>query len=94
MSMSSRIFARSPQAIFTEVGDDVVALHVDRGFCYGMENVSRAVWKLLEQPSDLDTLCARLIEQFEVDPDICKKEVALLLQQMRDEGLLEEMKPR
>lgn len=82
-------YRRSEHALFADVGDDVVALHVAKGNCYGMENVAAEVWNMLEKPASLDQLCARLLERFEVEPETCRRDVANLLQQLQQEGLIE-----
>lgn len=87
--MTNLTYCRAPEALFSEVGDDVVALHVERGQCYGMEKVSSAVWKLLAEPHDLDKICANLVEQYDVDLKDCRFEVSQFLEQLRMEGLVE-----
>ena len=87
--MSGPIYHRAPGALFSEVGDDVVALHIDHGQCYGMEKVSSAIWKLLEEPRDLDTICAQLIAQYSVDSGQCRDQVGPFLETLRAEGLVE-----
>lgn len=82
-------YKRSEQALHSEVGGDVVALHIDRGQCYGMEKVTADVWRLLAEPSDLDIICVQLQQQYDVDPDVCRSDVATLLVQMHSEGLIE-----
>lgn len=89
----NRVFKRTEQAIFSQIGDDVVALHVHRGQCYGMEKVTADVWKLLERPQGVEELCAQLIERYEVEPDRCRAEVEALLEQMQTEGLVEATQP-
>lgn len=82
-------YKRSEQALHSEVGRDVVALHIDRGQCYGMENVTADVWRLLAEPSDLDTICEQLQDRYDVDPNVCRGDIATLLVQMQSEGLIE-----
>lgn len=82
-------YKRSEQALHSEVGRDVVALHIDRGQCYGMEEVTADVWRLLAEPSDLDTICGQLQEWYDVKPDVCRDDIATLLGQMHAEGLIE-----
>lgn len=87
--MTNLTYRRAPDALFSEVGEDVVALHVERGQCYGMEKVSSAVWKLLAEPRDLEAICAFLVEQYAVDPNDCRTEVGQFLEQLSSEGLVE-----
>ena len=87
--MSGPIYRLSNKALFTAVGEDIVALNVADGQCYGMEKVTAAVWRLLEQPMDIEGLCERLVEQYAVDPAVCRSDVERLVDQVRSEGLIE-----
>lgn len=89
--MSGPIYKLSGKALFTAVGEDIVALNVDDGQCYGMEKVTAAVWRLLDTPMSIDQLCARLVEQYAVDPDTCQADIERLFGQLRSEGLIEEV---
>jgi hypothetical protein len=83
------LYRRSQQALFAEVGDDVVALHIAKGHCYGMEKVAAEVWNLLEQPLSAGQICSRLIERYEVDAGTCERDVSALLGEFEQEGLIE-----
>ena len=88
--MSGRVYHRAPGALFSEVGADVVALHIERGQCYGMEKVSAAIWRLLAEPCDLASICEGLVNQFDVDPGRCRAEVEPFLLMLCTEGLIEQ----
>jgi len=87
--MDSQLYRRSDQALFAEVGKDVVALHVVNGQCFGMENVAAEVWNLLAEPTSVEQLCADLVDRYEVEPETCHREVVALLEQFEQEGLIQ-----
>ena len=89
--MTAQLYHRSDKALFSEVGDDVVALHVENGHCYGMEKVTAAVWSLLAAPIDVSGICERLIGMYEVEPEQCRTEVQRLLDQFCSEGLVQRL---
>lgn len=89
--MSQQLFKRSEEVIFDELDDDIVALQVSRGRCYGMENVTAAIWTYLAEPSNLENVCSRLLEQFEVEPAACRSEVSAIIERMIEEGLVEQV---
>ena len=91
--MSTQMYKRSPEAIFSEVGEDVVALHVERGHCFGMEKVTAAVWNLLAEPRSVDQLCEALLATYEVGPETCRADVGRLLALLEGEGLVEPVAP-
>lgn len=92
-AVSGARFERVPDVLFTAIGDDVVALNVERGNCYSMEQVTAALWNLLAEPRDLDDLCAQLEERFEVEHQRCRSDVARVIGEMVREGLLRELEP-
>jgi hypothetical protein len=85
----SQSFRRTAATMSTEVGDDVVALQAERGFAYGMEEVTAAVWRLLQEPHDLDAIVAALTAEYDVSEAQCREEVGALLDRMIAEGLVE-----
>ncbi len=87
--MNAPKYQRSSHAIFAEVANDIVALHVERGKCYGMENVTAAIWAMLAEPLDLDQLCATLVERYDVEPERCRFETGQVIDQLINEGLVE-----
>ena len=89
--MSGPIYKLSDKSLFTGVGEDIVALNVDDGKCYGMEKVTAAVWRLLEQPMSVDDLCDRLAHLYAVEPALCRTDVDRLVNQLRSEELIEEV---
>ena len=89
--MSGPLYKLSGKALFTDVGDDIVALNVDDGQCYGMEKVTAAVWRLLDTPMSMDQICDRLVAQYAVEADVCRADVERLFGQLRSEGLIDEV---
>ena len=86
--LEDSLFSRSDEALFAEVGDDVLALHVANGRCHGMERVAADVWRMLDRPVSLAEICGRLVSDYEVEPDECRRDVSALLQSMIAEGLV------
>ena len=82
-------YRRNASVLSAEVDDDVVALQADRGFAYGMEDVTAAVWRVLEQPKSLDELVELLREQFDVGEAECRADLTELLDEMSRESLIE-----
>ena len=82
-------YLRSDDAIFAPVGSDIVALHIPQGRCYGMEGVTAAVWELIDEPRDLESICAQLQEVYSVDSAECRSDVQSLMALLRTEGLVD-----
>ena len=67
---------------------ETVMLDVAGGSYYGVKDVAKAIWDLLESPITFDTLCERLGEQFDVDAQTCRTETEAFLSTLQQQGLL------
>ena len=81
--------ARSGQAIFALVDGDVVALDVEKGVCFGLNATGSRVWEMLDQAQCGRQMCARLMQDYAVDPATCEREVLELIHALVAEGLVE-----
>jgi hypothetical protein len=83
------IVSRRAELIETEVDGELVALHIDNGTCYGFNGTATRVWALIEQPRRLSDLKEQLLLEFDVEPDVCDRQVAELLKELEADGLVE-----
>jgi hypothetical protein len=83
------VFRKTRELLESEVNDEVVALDVDKGQCYGLNAVGSRVWRLLETPKSLDEICSELQVEYEIEPDMCVAQVGGLLNELKGEGLVE-----
>ena len=79
---------RSDVVIDADIDNEVVALHIEKGTCYGLNRVGSRIWSLLGTPVRIRDLCAVLLTEYEVDPIVCERQVLDLLEELRAEGLI------
>ena len=91
--MTPPLFMRNASTLFTSVGDDIVALSVQKGQCYGMEQVTATVWNLLERPIGIDEIATKVSEVYDVETDQCRADIEQLVAQLKDEGLVTIVEP-
>ena len=82
------LIVRCEDLLEADVNGEIVALHIDKGQCYGMNGVASRIWAMLAEPIAPADICARLSEEFEVDADTCRRDVTALLNDLRSEGLI------
>ena len=82
------VVVRNDGLIEAEVGDEIVALNVDKGFCYGLNSVGSRIWKLIAAPIRIGDICARLVAEYKVEPSTCERQILELLEELRAEGLI------
>jgi len=82
------VVGRSGGFIDAQLDDEVVALSIERGTCYGLNRVGSRIWALLINPSRISDICSTLLAEYKVDSDVCEREVLDLLEELRAEGLI------
>ncbi len=82
------VVTRSGGVVEAEVDGEIVALNIERGTCYGLNRVGSRIWTLLAKPTRIGDVCATLLAEYKVDPDVCEREVLDLLEELRAEGLI------
>jgi hypothetical protein len=83
------LYARSADAIFSEIEGEFVALNINKGQCYGMDSIASKVWTLIEKPRSLEDVCAELENLYAVEPDTCRADVESFLTSLSKEGLVD-----
>ena len=92
MMDDNKRFVRCEELLEADVNGEIVALHVERGQCYGLNSVASEIWRMLEEPKSLDEICLTLTSDYEVDSATCRSEVVTLISQLEEEGLVKEVR--
>jgi hypothetical protein len=72
-----------------QVGDEMVMMSANRGLYLGMTAIGARIWELIETPESIDTLCAQLLSEYEVEPGDCRAEVEAFLRDLASHGAVE-----
>jgi hypothetical protein len=80
------VIARKEGWLSARVGDEIMMMSVDRGEYIGMNDVGARIWELIETPSDVATICAALLREFEVSPETCETQVRSFVSEMEKHG--------
>lgn len=84
---SDTIVVRDSEPIFTTIDSEVVMLSPRAQAYFGLGTVGSEIWNAIEKPRRVDELCATLQQEFEVDPDTCRREVLDFLNDLVERGL-------
>lgn len=86
--MNIEKYQRNPALLHSNVGGDVVALDIERGRCFGMEEVGARIWELLAAPIEVAAICEVLTAEYDVDAATCAAEVGEFVRRALDEGVV------
>ena len=90
MDENARV-VRCEELLEADVNGEIVALHVERGQCYGLNGVASEVWRMLAEPTSIAEMCETLCADYNVDQDTCRSQVQELLTSLREEGLVKDL---
>lgn len=85
------MFSRATSLLQAEVDDELVALDVKLGKCFGFNPVATSVWKLLAQPRSFADVRGKLLEEYDVGTERCTEELAELLHELVELGLAKQV---
>ena len=85
---SDTLVVRNDGLMEAEVANEIVALNVEKGTCYGLNSVGSRIWKLIAVPIRIGDICAKLLAEYKVEPSDCERQVVELLEELRAEGLI------
>jgi hypothetical protein len=88
LSLSS-IVKHSEDIFWQDVVDDVVILSIENAKYFGAETTGAMIWRLMEAPTSIASICEKLMTQFEIDRSVCELEVLDFIAQLRVAALIE-----
>ncbi len=81
-------FVRNQETISGQIDDDLVMVDIAKGSYFSLNSVATRIWELLEKPLSLDSLCARLVDEYDVTTEQCRADVELHVANMQQLGLI------
>jgi hypothetical protein len=82
------MYERAAQLMEAELGDELVALEPQRGECFGFNGVATFVWQTLKEPKSFAQLREALLDEYDVEPEQCTRELKELLDDLQSNGLV------
>ncbi len=80
---------RSSKMVEAEVNGEIVALHVEKGECFGLNKVGARVWQLAASPIRVSDICAAIRNEYDDVPPDFERDIFQLLEGLRLEELIE-----
>lgn len=92
--MTADVFYVSiPEVMSCDIGGERVLLHLDDNTYFTVNATASALWLALAEPKNLSGLVDVIVEEFDVSPEECRADIALLLEQMKQAGIIRQAQP-
>ena len=74
--------------LVAKIGDELVMMSAEKGNYLGLSEIGTRIWELVETPQTIGDLCAQLVTEFDVTPDVCRTEVETFLRELETHGAI------
>ncbi|NOZ28715.1 MAG: lasso peptide biosynthesis PqqD family chaperone [Chloroflexi bacterium] len=83
------IITAAQDQVSVDLDGEVVILNLKDGVYYGLETVGARVWELIQEPKTLKEILETLLQEYDVEPDRCARELQALLEDLAAKELIE-----
>jgi len=88
VEVNSSVVAAKEQ-VSSDLAGEAVILDFKSGVYYGLNEVGASIWNLIQEPKTVNEIRDAILEEYEVEPEQCDRDLKAILQQLADEGLIE-----
>lgn len=88
ISTQSIVKAASDQ-VSSDLSGEVVILDLKSGVYYGLDTVGARVWQFIQEPLTVSEILSALLDEYDVEPSRCERDLLALLEQLSHRGLIE-----
>ncbi len=78
----------SKEVLAQELAGETVLLDLGSDTYFGLDAVGTRVWQLLQEGLDASAMVATLLEEYAVEREVLKKDIAELLDRLQQAGLI------
>src|SRR5215212_12177247 len=83
------IAAASGELVSANLDGEVVILGFKSGSYYSLDQVGAFVWDLVQKPQKVSAIRDAILEEYEIDPMQCERDLITLLEELIDKQLVD-----
>ena len=85
---NGRVVMSAPGVLSAGLGEEVALLAPGTGIYYGLDEVGRRVWQMIEDVQSLGAIRDRMLTEYEVEPAQLDQDLSELIGELSAEGLI------
>lgn len=86
--LDSLVLWRIADNISAELESETIILNQASGYYNGLNEVGTTIWKLLEHPINFQAICRRIVDEYDVEEDVCRTDLLAFLHQLAENNLI------
>jgi hypothetical protein len=88
-TIETAIVTATEGQISSDLAGEAVILNLKSGVYYGLNEVGAHIWTMLQQPTSVAAIRAAVLAEYDVEPEVCDRDVMTLIQELQAVGLVE-----
>ncbi len=88
MNIETVVRRNTEHVLTTELGDDLMLMHIENGVYINLNPTGRAIWELAEAPIAVEDIVSSLISVYEIDKETCLNATLDYLRKMKQQEIL------
>lgn len=84
----NNVVIRTNEIVSSDMDGETIMMSLDKGMYYGLNAIATRIWELIEKPLPVSELCNILVNEFEVDRDLCQRDVCRFLGELQGDDLI------
>lgn len=87
--LESSVVVAVGEQISSDLGGEAVILNLKTGVYHGLNQVGTQIWNLIQQPQRVEKIKQVLLQEYEVEAEVCMSDLLELLNNLKTTGLVE-----
>ncbi len=83
------VVAVTNDQVSCNLGEEAAILNTKKGIYYGLDPIGARIWKLLQTPRAIADIYTALLQEYDVEPERCQRDLLALLEDLLGAGLIE-----
>ena len=75
--------------VSADLSGEAAILNLKSGIYFGLNTVGASIWKLIQEPRTVNEINDAIVQEYDVDPDQCEKDLLALLEELLSKELIE-----
>ncbi|MDY7014713.1 MAG: PqqD family peptide modification chaperone [Cyanobacteriota bacterium] len=71
------------------LADEAVLLNLNNEAYYGLDEIGTRIFAILQESNSIETAYQRLLEEYEVEPDVLKQDLLDFIEKLLEQGLIQ-----
>ena len=83
-----KVIVATKSQVSCQLEGEAVILHLDQGVYFGLNEVGTTIWEFIQQPRTVDDVRRRVLEEYDVTPEQCERELTGFVESLAGAGLI------